>query len=84
MIRQQRDAQERVLGLRESNMAIKATVKGDKLTLEIDLEAGEPSDSNKTMILYTSHGQRELDVKDKDGHQLLGGINIGYRIKKKS
>lgn len=55
---------------------IRATVDGDKLTLEIDLsEKAEASASGKTMIVATSKGNKKLG-------DVFVGVNV-YKYKDK-
>lgn len=51
---------------------VKASVDGDKLTLEIDLsEKPEPSASGKTMIVATTQGNKKI-----------GDMHIGLNVYK--
>lgn len=57
---------------------VKATVKGNKLTLEIDLDQEfGPSSSGKTIIVASSEGNQTVG-KNSQGAEIKLGINL-YR-----
>lgn len=54
---------------------MKATIKGTKLTIEIDMEQPPaPSASGKTLVVASSHGNQNSGVQ-VDGKDLIIGLN---------
>lgn len=52
----------------------KITVKGQIMTIEIDLDTqGEPSKSGKTTVLASTHGNRTIKTESGD---VVVGLNV--------
>ncbi|MBU1080876.1 MAG: hypothetical protein KKB59_10350 [Spirochaetes bacterium] len=57
--------------------APKITVKGQKLTIEVDLSVeGEPSKSGKSMVISTTSGNIAVETDD-------GPVTVGLNIYRK-
>jgi hypothetical protein len=56
----------------------KITVKGNVMTIEVDLSAkGEPSKSGKTDVIASTHGNQKVST---DSGEVVIGLNV-YRKK---
>lgn len=55
-------------------MAIKVTIKGTKLLLEADLEAGVPSKTGKSLVVASTRGYLRTEAK-VDGKPITIGFN---------
>lgn len=59
-------------------MEPKVTVKGNKMTIEIDLSGkGTPSASGKTLVIASTHGNKPFAT---DSGEVVVGLNV-YRRK---
>lgn len=57
-------------------MEPKITIKGTKMTIEVDLSAtGKPSMSGKTLVISSTHGNKAIET---DGGTVYVGVNV-YR-----
>jgi hypothetical protein len=55
-------------------MAITAKIENNKLIITADLETPTPSASGKTMVVVSTRGNKETDVKI-DGKPVIIGLN---------
>lgn len=56
-------------------MAAKITTKGNKVTIEVDLDMiGKPSTTGKTLILGSTDGNKKIEMED--GTTIFVGVNI--------
>lgn len=60
---------------------MKATIKGKKLILEIDLEDERPSASGKTNVVFTSSGFQSTGVKLPNGKEPKCSVNVIVPVK---
>jgi hypothetical protein len=62
----------------EIHMAITAKIEGNKLIITADLETPTPSASGKTLVVASTRGNKETDVKI-DGKPVIIGLNAYIR-----
>jgi hypothetical protein len=55
-------------------MAMNVEIKGNKLCIEIDLEAPTPSSSGKTLVVASSRGNT-VSTAEVDGKPITIGLN---------
>lgn len=55
-------------------MAVKATIEGKELVLRLPIEELQPSKSGKTLVVATSHGNKETEA-EVNGKKVIVGIN---------
>lgn len=53
---------------------MKARIDGEKLIVEIDMQAPEPSASGKTLVVASSHGNQETEA-EVNGKKVIIGLN---------
>ena len=53
---------------------MKARIDGEKLIVEIDMQAPEPSASGKTLVVASSHGNQETEA-EVNGKKVIVGLN---------
>jgi hypothetical protein len=59
-------------------MAMTAKIEGNRLVISIDLETPTPSSSGKTLVVASTRGNKETDVKI-DGKPVVIGLNAYIR-----
>jgi len=60
------------------DVQIKGNKKGNKMIITVDLKKPVVSNSGKTMLVYSSHGNQETCAK-VDGKNVTIGINAWYK-----
>ena len=59
-------------------MAVTAKIEGNRLIITADLETPTPSASGKTLVVASTHGNKETDVMI-DGKPVIIGLNAYIR-----
>ena len=59
-------------------MAVAAKIEGNRLIITADLETPTPSASGKTLVVASTHGNKETDVMI-DGKPVIIGLNAYIR-----
>jgi hypothetical protein len=59
-------------------MAITVKIDGNKLIISADLETPTPSASGKTMVVASTRGNKETDVKI-EGKPIIIGLNAYFK-----
>ena len=59
-------------------MAVTAKIEGNRLIIIVDLETPTPSASGKTLVVASTHGNKETDVMI-DGKPVIIGLNAYIR-----
>jgi hypothetical protein len=59
-------------------MAVTAKIEGNRLIIIADLETPTPSASGKTLVVASTHGNKETDVMI-DGKPVIIGLNAYIR-----
>ncbi len=59
-------------------MAITAKIEGNKLIITADLETPAPNASGKTLVVASTRGNKETDMKI-DGKPVITGLNAYIR-----
>ena len=59
-------------------MAVTAKIEGNRLIIIADLETPTPSASGKTLVVASTHGNKETDVMI-DGKPVIIGVNAYIR-----
>ena len=61
---------------------LKVEVDGKYLRIKIPLQKAAPSASGKTMVVASTHGNRETEA-EVDGRKIMLGLNAYYYSKEK-
>ena len=61
-------------------MAMTATIEGNELVLRLPLETPKPSKSGKTLVVATSHGNKQTEA-EVNGQKVVVGVNAYINLK---